>query len=138
MTPPEQQRRASWSGTKRSQGVEGKLEVDAPDAQRRKCRTVDAKPVFFYNMPETFYTELLTAFDIVGVIDCCVGEGSCALACAYLGIAYKATLGKPHVAELRWLPHCCSDKDASILVAPDFAAKKRRQRYAYLGGGQFN
>ena len=86
---------------------------------------------------ETFYTELLTAFDIVGVIDCCVGEGSCALACAYLGIAYKATLGKTHVAELHWLPRCCSDKDASILVAPDFDAKKRRQRYAYLGGGQF-
>ena len=56
------------------------------------------------------------------------------MACAYLGIAYKATLGKTHVAELRWLPRCCSDKDASMLVAPDFAAKKRRQRYAYLGG----
>ena len=49
VTPPEQQRRAGWSGTKRSQGVGGKLEVDAPDAQRRKCRTVDAmEPVFFY------------------------------------------------------------------------------------------
>ena len=45
-------------------------EVDAPDAKRRKCRTDDAmEPVFFYSMPETFYTELLTAFDIVGVID---------------------------------------------------------------------
>ena len=99
--------------------------MDAPDAQRRKCRTVDAmEPVFFYSMPETFYTELLAALDIVGVIDCCVGEGSCALACSYLGIAYKATLGQTHVAELHWLPRCCSDKDASILVAPDLAAKK--------------
>ena len=51
----------------------------------------------------------------------------------------SATLGKTHVAELCWLPRCCSnDKDASILVAPDFAAKKRRQCYAYRGGGQFN
>ena len=37
--------------------------MDAPDAKRRKCRADDAmEPVFFY-------TELLTAFDIVGVID---------------------------------------------------------------------
>ena len=95
-------------------------------------------PSSFYSMPETFYAELLTALDIGGVIDCCVGEGSCALACSYLGSAYKATLGTTQVAELRWLPRCCSDKDASVLVAPDFAAKKRRQCYAYLGGGQFN
>ena len=67
LTPPEQQRRAGWSGTKRSQGVGGNLEVDASYAQRRKCRAVDAmEPVFFYSMPETFYAELLTAFDIVG------------------------------------------------------------------------
>ena len=62
--------------------------MDAPDAKRRKCCTDDdMEPAFFYSMPETFYTELLTAFDIVGVIDCCVGEGSCALACSYLGTA---------------------------------------------------
>ena len=104
--------------------------MDAPVAQRRK-------PVVFCSMPETCYTELLTTLDVVGVIDCCAGEGSCALACCYLGIAYKATLGKTQVAELRWLPRCCSDKGASILVAPDFAAEKRQQCYAYLGGGQF-
>ena len=59
--------------------------MDAPDAKRRKCCTDDAmEPVFFYSMPETFYTELVAAFDTVGVIDCCVGEDSCA---SYLGIA---------------------------------------------------
>ena len=36
------------------------------------------------------------------------------------------------------MSRCCTDKDASILVAPDFAAKKRRQCYAYLGGGQLS
>ena len=46
----------------------------------------------------------------------------------------KATLGKTHVAELHWLSRCCSDKDASILVAPGFAAKKRRQCYASRAG----
>ena len=62
--------------------------MGGPDAKRRKCCTDNAmEPVCFYSMPETFYTELLTAFDIVGVIDCCVGEGSCALVCSYLGIA---------------------------------------------------
>ena len=51
LTPPG----AGWSGKKRSQG---KLEVDAPDAKRRKCCTDNAmEPVCFYSMPETFYTE---------------------------------------------------------------------------------
>ena len=44
-----------------------------------------------------------------------------------------------HAAELRWWPCCCnSDREASILVAPDLAAKKKRQCYAYLGGGQLS
>ena len=37
---------------------------------------------------------------------------------------------------LRWWPRCCnSDREASLLVAPDFAATKKRQCYAYLGVG---
>ena len=54
------------------------------------------------------------------------------------GHCLQGHIGQNHVVELHWLPRCCSDKDVSILVAPDFAAKKRRQRYAYLGGWQFN
>ena len=42
-------------------------------------------------------------------------------------------------AELRWWPRCCnSDREASLLVAPDFAATKKRQCYAYLGGGRLS
>ena len=40
--------------------------MDAPEAKRRKARADDTvEPVFFHNMPETFYTELLTAFNIL-------------------------------------------------------------------------
>ena len=62
--------------------------MDAPDAKRRKCRADDAmEPVFFYSMPETFYTELLTAFDIVGVIDFVWERARRAPWRAFLGIA---------------------------------------------------
>ena len=38
-------------------------------------------------------------------------------------------------AELRSWPRCCnSDREASLLVAPDLAAKKKRQCYTFLGG----
>ena len=44
-----------------------------------------------------------------------------------------------HYGELHWWSRCCnSDREASILVAPDLAAKKKRQCYAYLGGGQLS
>ena len=40
---------------------------------------------------------------------------------------------------LRWWSRCCnSNREASILVAPDAAAKRKRQCYAYLGGGQLS
>ena len=43
------------------------------------------------------------------------------------------------IKELHWWSRCCnSDREASILVAPDLAAKKKRQCYAYLGGGQLS
>ena len=101
--------------------------MDAPDAKRRKCRADDAmEPVFFY-------TELLTAFDIVGVIDFAwerARRAAVRLGVLFWALLSKATkLGKTHVAEL----HCLQQS-----LVPDIAAKKRRQRYAYLGGGQFN
>ena len=44
-----------------------------------------------------------------------------------------------HYGELHWWSRCCnSDREASILVAPDLAVKKKRQCYAYLGGGQLS
>ena len=62
----------------------GKLEVDAPAdvVKRKKPRTDDTvEPVFFHSMPDLFYQELLDALNIIGVIDLCPGEGTCALAC---------------------------------------------------------
>jgi len=108
LTPPEQQWRADWSEKKKIFGPEqfidvgGKLEVDAPDAKRKKARTDDTiEPVFFHSMPETFYTELLTAFNIVGVIDCNAGEGTCALACYRKAIPYVGiTFNTQHTARL--------------------------------------
>ena len=75
--------------------------MDAPDAKRRKCRADDAmEPVFFY-------TELLTAFDIVGVIDFAwerARRAAVRLGVLFWALLSKATkLGKTHVAEL----HCC-------------------------------
>ena len=80
----------------------GKLEVDAPDAKRKKARTDDTiEPVFYHNMPEKFYTELLDAFNIVGAIDCCAGEGACALACYRKGVPYVGiTFNTQHTARL--------------------------------------
>ena len=44
-----------------------------------------------------------------------------------------------HIQELHGWSRCCnSDREASILVAPDLAAKKKRQCYAYLGGGELS
>ena len=108
LTMPEHQWRANWSEKKRIFGPEqlidvgGKLDVDAPDAKRKKARTDDTvEPVFFHSMPETFYTELLTAFNITGVIDCCAGEGTCALACYRKAIPYVGiTFNTQHTARL--------------------------------------
>lgn len=37
-----------------------------------------------------------------------------------------------------WSRSCNSDREASVIVAPDAAAKRKRQCYAYLGGGQLS
>lgn len=44
-----------------------------------------------------------------------------------------------HFESLHWWSRSCnSDREASVLVAPDAAAKRKRQCYAYLGGGQLS
>jgi hypothetical protein len=82
--------------------VGGKLEVDAPEHKRKPHRTDDTiEPVFFHSLPELFWSEVLEAFNIVGVIDLCAGEGTCALAAyrklvPYVGICFT----EQHVARL--------------------------------------
>jgi len=82
--------------------VGGRLEADAPEPERKKPRTDDTmEPVFFHSMPVLFYQELLGALNLIGVIDLCPGEGTCAIACMrkmlpYVGIAFN----EQHVARL--------------------------------------
>ena len=59
------------------------------------------EPVFFHSTPVLFYQELLDAFSLIGVIDLCPGEGTCAIACVkkllpYVGIAFN----EQHAARL--------------------------------------
>jgi len=111
LTPAEEQRRATWAEKKKIFGPEqiidvgGKLEADAPEPKRKKQRTDDTiEPVFFHSMPVTFWSEILAAFNIVGVIDLCAGEGTCAQACFRKNIPYVGiTFNEHHSNGL--LPH---------------------------------
>ncbi len=50
--------------------VGGKVDVDAPDHKRKKaCMEDTIEPVLFHSIPELFWTEMLDAFNIIGVID---------------------------------------------------------------------
>ena len=108
LTPAEEQWRATWADKKKIFGpdqlidVGGKLEADAPEPKRKKQRTDDTvEPVFFHSMPVTFWTEMLTAFNIVGVIDLVAGEGTCAQACYRKNIPYVGiTFNEQHSAML--------------------------------------
>ena len=92
---------STWSDKKLIYGndnfidVGGKLDVDAPEHKRKKQRTDDSlEPVFFHSLPELFWAEMLDAFNIIGVIDLCAGEGTCAMACfrkliPYCGITFN-------------------------------------------------
>ena len=89
LTPQEQQWQATWSDKNTSlgrinssTGGGGKVEADAPEPKRKQPRTDETiEPVFFHSLPTSVFTELLVAFHIVGVIDLCAGEGTCAMAC---------------------------------------------------------
>jgi hypothetical protein len=107
LPPPERQWCTTWANKKLIFGphlieVGGKLEVDAPEHKRKKPRMDDTiEPVFFHSLPERFWTEVLEAFNIAGVIDLCAGEGTCALAAyrrnlPYVGICFT----DQHVAHL--------------------------------------
>ena len=89
-------------GTENFIEVGGKLDVDAPEHKRKKQRTDDThEPVFFHSLPESFWTEMLDAFNIVGVIDLCAGEGTCAMACFHKLIPYCGiTFNDQHSARL--------------------------------------
>ena len=108
LTPAEEQWRTTWAEKKKIFGPEqlidvgGKLEADAPEPKRKKQRTDDTvEPVFFQSMPVIFWTEMLAAFNIVGVIDLCAGEGTCAQACYRKNIPYVGiTFNEQHSAML--------------------------------------
>jgi hypothetical protein len=65
------------------------------NATKAKQHTDDTQePVFFHSLPESFWTAMLDAFNIIGVIDLCAGEGTCAMACfrkliPYCGITFN-------------------------------------------------
>ena len=46
------------------------------------------EPVFFHALPHTFYSEILGAIPLVGVLDLCPGDGALALAAYKRGICY--------------------------------------------------
>ena len=133
LTPPEEQWRAPWGVKKKIFGPEqlidvgGKLDADAPEPQRKKQRTDDTvEPVFFHSMPVIFWTEMLAAFNIVGVIDLCAGEGTCALACyrkniPYVGITFNDTHSAMLLAHLEKVVLSAMTTDGDTLYNVRFA-----------------
>jgi hypothetical protein len=97
----DEQWNATWAEKKLIYGPEnfidvgGKLEADMPEHTRKKQRTDECmEPVFFHSLPEHFWLQMITCFNIIGVIDLCAGEGVVALACyrkniPYLGICFN-------------------------------------------------
>ena len=72
-----------------------RLEVDA----RHPHDTVE--PVFCHSIPVLFYQELLDSLNIIGVIDLCPGEGTCALACIKRMVPFVGvTFTEQHTARL--------------------------------------
>lgn len=133
LTPPEQQWRTTWAEKKKIFGPEqlidvgGKLEADAPEPKRKKPRTDDTiEPVFFHSMPPTFWAEVLAAFNIIGVIDLCAGEGSCALACfrkqvPYVGVTFNAQHSSRLLAHLEKVVLGSMTKEGDSLYDVKFA-----------------
>ena len=133
LTPPEEQWRAPWGLKKKIFGPEqlidvgGKLDADAPEPQRKKQRADDTvEPVFFHSMPVIFWTEMLAAFNIVGVIDLCAGEGTCALACyrkniPYVGITFNDTHSAMLLAHLEKVVLSAMTTDGDTLYNVRFA-----------------
>ena len=70
--------------------VGGRVDDDEDDsAVKAKSRDKDTiEPVLFHALPQTFYSELLGAIPLVGVLDLCPGDGALALAAYKRGICY--------------------------------------------------
>jgi hypothetical protein len=70
--------------------VGGRVDDEEDDlAVKAKPRAKDTiEPVFFHALPQTFYSELLGAIPLAGVLDLCPGDGALALAAYKRGICY--------------------------------------------------
>jgi len=70
--------------------VGGRVDDEEDDLTvKAKPRDKDTiEPVFFHALPQTFYSELLGAIPLVGVLDFCPGDGALALAAYKRGICY--------------------------------------------------
>ena len=107
--------------------VGGKLETDAPEHKRKKQRTDDSlEPVFFHSLPELFWTEVAEAFSIIGVVDLCPGEGTCAMACyrkllPYVGVCFTEQHAARLQAYLEKLILSCMTSEGDSLYDVRFA-----------------
>jgi hypothetical protein len=71
-------------------------EEDAQPGPKVQRLDTDMEPVFYFFLPETFYTDFLKTYSAAGVIDLTAGHGEVAKACLnlhipYLGICYNDT-----------------------------------------------
>ena len=61
----------------------------------------DTQPVFFHQLPQEYYLEVIHPYDVVGVLDLASGGGSVAQACLTRRIPYVGfCLTEAHVVEL--------------------------------------
>ena len=76
---------------------------DEETTVKAKPRDKDTiEPVFFHALPHTFYSELLAAIPLVGVLDLCPGDGALALAAYKRGICYTGLcFSDAHKQQLR-------------------------------------
>lgn len=77
-------------------------DMDEPTV-KAKPRTANViEPVFYHNLPESFYSEILTAFPLAGVLDLTPGDGSFALAAFKANVVYCGIcFGDVHKAQLQ-------------------------------------
>ena len=85
-TPQEQQWHATWSVGRISSSTWGGGggrwgQMRRNPSARIPAPTRPSSQSCFHSLPTSFFTDLSVAFHIVGVIDLCAGEGTCAMAC---------------------------------------------------------
>ena len=91
-------------------------------ARGKKVKMQD-EPVFWVSTSPAFWTEILTAFNIVGVIDLSAGEGTCALACYRKALPYVGiTFNEQHSVRLlmhleRVILGCMTEEDDPLYDA---------------------